>query len=108
MPIVAKTARIDFLRRQVLMSRNISGGAVVDFFMGGLNRQVEHHLFPSMPRPNLKLVQPMVRDFCAAHGISYTETSLLTSYRAILSHLNDVGVRGTDAFSCPMAAQLRA
>ena len=48
------TAKIDFLRRQVLMSRNIRGALLVDFAMGGLNYQIEHHLFPSMPRPNLK------------------------------------------------------
>ncbi|TNM69706.1 acyl-CoA desaturase [Streptomyces sp. NP160] len=108
MPIVERGARIDFLRRQVLTSRNIRGGVVVDFLMGGLNRQVEHHLFPSMPRPNLRRVQPLVREFCATHGIPYTETSLVGSYRAIISHLNEVGLRAGDPFSCPLAAQLRA
>ena len=108
MPIIERGAKLDFLRRQVLTSRNISGGVVVDFVMGGLNRQVEHHLFPSMPRPNLRKVQPMVREFCATHGIPYTETTLVGSYRAIISHLNEVGLRAGDPFSCPMAAQLRA
>ena len=46
MPIVPPTAKIDFFRRQVLMSRNVRGGLLVDFFMGGLNYQIEHHLFP--------------------------------------------------------------
>ena len=69
MPIVPPTAKIDFLRRQVLMSRNVRGGLLVDFAMGGLNYQIEHHLFPSMPRPNLKQVQPLVRDYCAQHGV---------------------------------------
>ena len=77
MPIVPKNAKVDFLRRQVLMSRNIRGGLLTDFMMGGLNYQIEHHLFPSMPRPNLRKVQPMVREHCAKHGISYTETSLV-------------------------------
>ena len=59
MPIVPPTAKIDFFRRQVLMSRNVRGGLWVDFSMGGLNYQIEHHLFPNMPRPNLKLVRPI-------------------------------------------------
>jgi fatty acid desaturase len=83
MPLVPKNAKVDFLRRQVLMSRNIRGGPVTDFFMGGLNYQIEHHLFPSMPRPNLRKVQPMVRAFCAEHRINYTETSLLGSYPSL-------------------------
>jgi fatty acid desaturase len=108
MPIVPKDARVDFLRRQVIMSRNIRGGRFTDFFMGGLNYQVEHHLFPSMPRPNLRAVQPMVRDFCAQHGISYTETSLLGSYAIIVRYLNRVGLAERDPFTCPLVQQYRA
>ena len=65
MPIVPRDMKLDFLRRQVMMSRNVRGGVLVDVAMGGLNYQIEHHLFPSMPRPNLRLVQPIVRAYCA-------------------------------------------
>ena len=51
--------------RQVLTSRNVRGGRVVDFALGGLNYQIEHHLFPSMPRPELahaqRVVPPVLR-----------------------------------------------
>ncbi|WP_418276419.1 acyl-CoA desaturase [Isoptericola jiangsuensis] len=106
MPIVPADADVDFLRRQVLMSRNIRGNAVVDFFMGGLNRQIEHHLFPSMPRPNLRHVQPLVREFCARRGVSYTEVGFFRSYRIVIGYLNDVEHRARDPFACPLAAQL--
>ncbi|WP_084723295.1 fatty acid desaturase [Streptomonospora alba] len=91
MPIFAKGEKIDFLRRQVLTSRNIRGGPFTDVALGGLNYQVEHHLFPSMPRASLPRVQPMVREFCAKHGIEYYETSLVDSYVQVLRHLNTVG-----------------
>jgi fatty acid desaturase len=107
MPIVPKNARTDFLRRQVLMSRNIRGGRLTDFMMGGLNYQIEHHLFPSMPRPNLKKVQPMVRAHCVKHGISYTETSLVGSYAIVVRYLNRVGLSERDPFICPLVASLR-
>ncbi|WP_330180257.1 acyl-CoA desaturase [Nocardia sp. NBC_01503] len=81
----------DFLRRQVLSSRNVRGSFVTDTALGGLNYQIEHHLFPSMPRPNLRLAQPIVIEFCAARGIPYAETGLLTSYAQALTHLNAVG-----------------
>ncbi|MFF8601178.1 acyl-CoA desaturase [Streptomyces sp. NPDC015232] len=79
------------LRRQVLTSRNIRGGRLTDWFLGGLNYQVEHHLFPSMPRPHLRLAQPAVRAHCQALGIPYTETGFLDSYRQALGHLHEVG-----------------
>ncbi|WP_328766465.1 acyl-CoA desaturase [Streptomyces sp. NBC_00286] len=79
------------LRRQVLTSRNIRGGALTDWFLGGLNYQIEHHLFPSMPRPHLRLAQPLVRAHCRELGIPYTETGIVDSYRAALRHMNEVG-----------------
>ena len=108
MPTVPPDMKIDFLRRQVLMSRNITGGRFVNFMLGGLNYQIEHHLFPSMPRPNLRRLQPLVRRLCEEHGIKYTEADLFGAYRTIVGYLNNVGLRGTDPFGCPLAAQLRA
>jgi fatty acid desaturase len=76
MPTVAPGPKIDFLRRQALTSRNVPGGWFTDLFLGGLNYQVEHHLFPSMPRASLRKAQAIVRAHCVAHAITYTETSL--------------------------------
>jgi fatty acid desaturase len=91
MPIIGPDEKIDFLRRQVLTSRNVRGGRLISFLLGGLNYQVEHHLFPSMPRPALRVAQPLVRDYCLEHGIAYTETGLIESYRIALRHLDEVG-----------------
>ena len=108
MPLVPAGMRLDFLRRQVLMSRNIRGGVLVDFAMGGLNYQIEHHLFPSMPRPTLRRVQPIVREYCALHGVNYTEVGLFTSYKIVVDYLNNVGLHARDPFQCPLAAELRS
>jgi fatty acid desaturase len=107
MPIVPQNMKIDFLQRQVLMSRNVKGNFVVDAVMGGLNYQIEHHLFPSMPRPNLKLVSPMVRDHCRTHEIPYAELGLFASYGVVIDYLNNVGLRARGPFDCPLAMQLR-
>ena len=79
------------LRRQVLTSRNIRGAVLTDWFLGGLNYQIEHHLFPSMPRPHLRLAQPLVRAHCRELGIPYAETGLVDSYRQALGHMHEVG-----------------
>ncbi|MEH3032522.1 MAG: acyl-CoA desaturase [Aeromicrobium erythreum] len=107
MPIVPPDARIDFLRRQVLMSRNVRGNPVLDAAMGGLNYQIEHHLFPTMPRPNLRAVRPLVRSSCREHDVSYAETGLLESYGIVIDYLNHVGLRARGPFDCPLAASLR-
>ncbi|MCW8220004.1 fatty acid desaturase family protein [Streptomyces griseolus] len=79
------------MRRQVLTSRNVRGAVLTDWFLGGLNYQIEHHLFPSMPRPHLRLAQPLVKARCAEIGMPYTETGLVESYRQALRHMHDVG-----------------
>ena len=81
----------DFLRKQVLTSRNVRGGRLVDAALGGLNHQIEHHLFPAMPSPNLPKAQPIVQAYCAEIGVSYEVTGLIDSYGQALRHLHDVG-----------------
>ena len=61
----------DFLRRQVLTSRNVRGGWLTDLALGGLNYQIEHHLFPSMPRPNLRRSQALIAAFCQQRDLPY-------------------------------------
>lgn len=91
MPTLSGDDRPDFLRRQVLTSRNVRGGWFTDVALGGLNYQIEHHLFPNMPSPQLRQAQPIVRQHCEELGVSYLETSLITSYSQALRSLHDAG-----------------
>ena len=91
MATLTQADELDFLRRQVLTSRNVAGSRLVDWLLGGLNYQIEHHLFPSMPRPNLRRAQPLIRGFCQDHGLPYAEASLVGSYAQALRHLHAVG-----------------
>ena len=89
------TGKMDRLRTQVVTSRNVSGGRFTDrplhWLMGGLNHQIEHHLFPSMPTPNLRAARPIVKQFCAERGVSYHETGLIRSWQEILQALHEAG-----------------
>ncbi|MGW4466744.1 fatty acid desaturase family protein [Micromonospora sp. NPDC004704] len=91
MPMLTAEDDLDFLRKQVLTSRNVRGSRLVDFTLGGLNYQIEHHLFPSMARSNLRKAQPIVKAYCAEQGIPYEETGLVDSYAQALRHLHSVG-----------------
>jgi fatty acid desaturase len=90
MTMVDGSEGLDFLRRQVLTSRNVSGGRLLTAALGSLNYQIEHHLFPCMPSRNLRHCQPLVKAFCAARGVSYGEAGLLDSYRQVLSYLAEI------------------
>ncbi|MGH8859871.1 MAG: fatty acid desaturase family protein [Jatrophihabitantaceae bacterium] len=91
MPTIPPGEKLDFLRKQVLTTRNVRGGLFTDFLLGGLNYQVEHHLFPNMPRANLRKAQPIVRAYCERLHVKYTEMSLYGSYAMAVKHLHDIG-----------------
>lgn len=107
MPVLEAGSKVDFLTRQVVTSRNIRGGWFMDTLMGGLNRQVEHHLFPDMARPELHRANALVRDACERNGIAFTETGLMQSYAIVVRHLNRVGLSVVDPFVCPLVRQFR-
>ncbi len=98
-------AKPDFLRKQVLSSRNIRGGLPMTFLMGGLNHQVEHHLFPSMARPQLAKARKLVREVCSREGIAYTETTLLEAFRVVQRYLSAVGRSAPRVFECPLVLE---
>ena len=90
MLMLDSNSKLDFLRKQVLTSRNVRANPVTDFVYGGLNYQIEHHLFPTVPRNKFKQLQVVVKDFCKERGISYHETGVLRSYREVLGYLHQV------------------
>jgi fatty acid desaturase len=91
MPLVEANHQMDFLYVQLITTRNIVPSTLKTYFFGGLNYQVEHHLFPGMPRNNLGRAREIVKVFCEDRGLPYYETSLIESYRQILEHFHSVG-----------------
>lgn len=108
MPLTPKGSRIGFFERQVLTSRNITPSPWKDALLGGLNYQVEHHLFPSMARPQLKNARVIVKAYCEEVGVPYREVSLLAGFSEVVSYLNRVGASTkVDPFICPLVAEFR-
>jgi fatty acid desaturase len=91
MPVVDANHQMDFLYVQCLTTRNVIPSPVTDYMYGGLNYQVEHHLFPGMPRNNLGKARLIVKQFCEEHDLPYYETGVIESYRQILEHFNNIG-----------------
>ncbi|MCZ4552472.1 fatty acid desaturase family protein [Gordonia rubripertincta] len=107
MPIVPKDVRVNFFERQVRTSRNVRGGRAMDWAMGGLNLQIEHHLFPSMPSASLRQARPLVIRYCLENDVPYTEAGLIESYGIVIKYLNRVGMGFADPFDCPFVAAYR-
>ncbi|MDQ2726569.1 MAG: acyl-CoA desaturase [Actinomycetota bacterium] len=91
MPLITPESERSFAHRQVITARNVKGGWLGSFLLGGLDYQIEHHLFPTMPRPNLGRAQPYVRAFCLEHDLPYREDTVVSSYRQTLRHLRSIG-----------------
>ena len=72
---------------QITLTRNIKTACVGDYIMGGLQFQIEHHLFPQLSRFNYRKIQVVIKDFCQEHNIPYHETAWLTSMGQIHSSL---------------------
>ena len=103
MPMVHGLDKLDFLYWQVLTARNIRGNRVIDYLYGGLNYQIEHHLFPTMPRPHLPAARKIVRRYCLDYGIEHHETGVVGAYTEIISSMHRISapLRGGSAENVP-------
>lgn len=91
MPVLSDGSRLGFLERQLATTRNVRPGWLVDLAFGGLNHQIEHHLFPTLPRQHLRRARALVRAFCRERGLAYREEGLLRAYRELLAGLHAAG-----------------
>lgn len=107
MPVIARDAKLDFFSKQVRTSRNVSGGWWATWLMGGLNYQIEHHLFPGMARPHLAKAREIVIDHTRTLNVPYVETTLWRSYGIVIGYLNRVGLAARDPFDCPVSQTYR-
>lgn len=91
MLIVEENMKLDFMLKQILTARNVKSHPITDYWYGGLNFQIEHHLFPTMAENKLREAQKIIKQFCAEHRIPYYETSVTRSYIEIIQYLHDIG-----------------
>jgi fatty acid desaturase len=82
--------KLSYLEQQITTSRNISNPRLLDFYYGGLNSQIEHHLFPRVAHNRYRQMRPFVRAFCLDRGIPYHEASLYRALASVGNHLGDM------------------
>ncbi len=74
----------------IAVRQGLFSSLVHDFLCGGLNRETEHRLFPTVPRPDLRKYRPLATARCAAQGLPYHEVAATRSYVEVLAHLRQV------------------
>lgn len=79
-----------FAQKMVRTTMDVDCPPWIDFIHGGLQFQVVHHLFPRLPRHNLRRAQPYVKDFCDDVGIPYVIFSFTRGNKEVISRLGEV------------------
>ncbi|MGH0136559.1 UNVERIFIED_CONTAM: hypothetical protein FKN15_034916 [Acipenser sinensis] len=74
----------DWLTMQLEATCNVEQSLFNDWFTGHLNFQIEHHLFPTMPRHNYSQIAPLVRSLCEKHGLQYQNKTLTGAFSDIV------------------------
>ncbi|NVO05736.1 MAG: fatty acid desaturase [Rhodoferax sp.] len=90
MPLVRSGAPISFLEHQAATSRTVLSPPALDWFFGGLNYQIEHHLFPQVPSSRLAHVQPVVQSTLLQAGVAYNGLGFAASVRAVAAHFRQI------------------
>ena len=88
MPVLEADHQLDYVHQQVLTAQNIQSGPFTDFWFGGLNYQIEHHLFCDIPRNKLKAAQKIIKPFCKENSISYRESKAPRCYWELLKFMH--------------------
>ncbi len=91
MPLVKEPERFSFFEHQVVTSRTITNPPVWNWLFGGLNFQIEHHLFPQVPSNRLAAVHAIVREHFARNRIAYHGVTWPAAVRSIATHLRAIG-----------------
>uniref|UniRef100_A0A673IK11 Fatty acid desaturase 2 n=1 Tax=Sinocyclocheilus rhinocerous TaxID=307959 RepID=A0A673IK11_9TELE len=88
----------DWLSMQLVATCNIEQSPFNDWFSGHLNFQIEHHLFPTMPRHNYWRAAPHARALCDKYGVKYQEKTLYGAFADIIRSLEKSGELWLDAY----------
>ncbi|KAF2158252.1 fatty acid desaturase, partial [Myriangium duriaei CBS 260.36] len=82
-----------FPQHQLRTTMDIDCATWLDFIHGGLQFQIVHHLFPRVPRHNLRRLQPLVRQFAREIGVEYKILGFVDGNKGILGRLDEIAAQ---------------
>eukprot|EP00123_Amoebidium_parasiticum_P008825 comp19043_c1_seq1/m.21477 comp19043_c1_seq1/g.21477 ORF comp19043_c1_seq1/g.21477 comp19043_c1_seq1/m.21477 type:complete len:480 (-) comp19043_c1_seq1:113-1552(-) len=81
-----------YLVTQLKTSMNVDSDWTTDWFHGGLQFQVEHHLWPRLPRHNLRKAKNLLVPLCEKHGLEYSSYGFVEANRKMLANLRETAM----------------
>ena len=87
-----------YLRTQLRGSMDIDCPTYMDWFHGGLQFQAVHHIWPRLPRHNLRRVKDMLISFCNEHKLEYKQVPFLEANVMVIDKLKETS-KSTKSFS---------
>lgn len=84
-------SELSFFRRQAAATKDIENPPWLDWFHGGLNLHLAHHLLPRLPRHRLRMATSVVKQMCGKHGVEYDSAPWSHAVMGTLRHLHSVG-----------------
>jgi len=90
-PVAEKYTPRDWVRRAALHTTNLVHSPINTWITGYLNYQIEHHLFPNIPHPQLPYVQPRVKALLQKHNVIYDIEEMSTAFKMVFGNLYKVG-----------------
>ncbi|KAI9295743.1 delta6 fatty acid desaturase [Neoconidiobolus thromboides FSU 785] len=81
---------LDFYQLQIETGRDVIPSYFMTWFTGGLNYQIEHHLFPTLPRHNFQFTQKRVQALCNKYDIKYHCTGFFEGTMEVMDRLDRV------------------
>jgi len=86
----ATDSGVSFLEAQLRGTMNITVPPELDYTFGGLQFQIEHHLFPRLPAEKLRSVQPLIRGLAEKHGITYKTMTFVEANVKLFESLQEI------------------
>jgi len=96
-----------FPQKMLRTTMDVECPAWLDFVHGGLQFQAIHHLYPRIPRHNLRAAQKMVQEFCNEVGIPYALYGFVDGNKKVVGHLAEVSRQGAILAKCQKALARR-
>ncbi|CAG8549696.1 11179_t:CDS:2 [Acaulospora morrowiae] len=98
-----ESSKMDFFVEQIITGRDIialnpANQWIVDWFTGGLNYQIEHHIFPAIPRHHFHKIQPIIQGLCAKHQVPYHMTTFFKGTTEVFGTLGDVSLTASKKY----------
>jgi linoleoyl-CoA desaturase len=85
--------RGEWYAMQIEASNDFEVSLPISILCGGLDRQIEHHLFPRLPPNRLREIAPEIKAVCAEHGVTYRTDTWGRTLAKALGHIRALGFR---------------